>query len=54
MHCYEERLRYTKNMSELNNFNSIVSFLSSYYQDRLAAQEGTDNELKRTNSQRKK
>ena len=28
---YEEELHYSKNKSELNNFNSLISYLSSYY-----------------------
>ena len=35
MRIYEEELRYSKSISDLNNFNSLISFLSSYYQDRL-------------------
>ena len=54
MHIYEEELRFSKNMSELNNFNSIISFLSSYYQDRLAEQEGQEGGVGGVNQQRKK
>jgi len=54
MHIYEEELRFSKNMSELNNFNSIISFLSSYYQDRLAEQDGQDGGAAGIGQQRKK
>ena len=53
MHIYEEELRFSKNMSELNNFNSIISFLSSYYQDRLAEMEGQDGDLRGTTYRKK-
>lgn len=35
MKLYEEELRFSKNKSELNNFNSLISYLSSYYQEQL-------------------
>ena len=35
MKLYEEELRFSKNKSELNNFNSLISYLRSYYQDQL-------------------
>ena len=31
MKLYEEELRFSKNKSELNNFNSLISYLRSYY-----------------------
>lgn len=36
MKLYEEELRFSKNKSELNNFNSLITYLSSYYQEQLS------------------
>ena len=47
MRIYEEELRYSKNISELNNFNSLISFLNSYYQDQLAANETSMSQTKK-------
>jgi len=43
MRIYEEELRYSKNMSELNNFNSLISFLNSYYAEALAASDANSS-----------
>ena len=47
MRIYEEELRYSKNISELNNFNSLISFLNSYYQDQLAANDTSMSQPKK-------
>ena len=35
MKLYEEELRFSKNKSELNNFNSLMDYLRSFYQTEL-------------------
>jgi len=46
MKVYSEELRYSKKKSELNNFNSLISYLSSYYQDKLDQDQGTTQRKK--------
>ena len=50
MKIYEDELRFSKNKSELNNYNSLISFLSSYYQEQLQL----DQDESAATSQRKK
>ena len=35
MKLYEEELVFSKTKSALNNFTSLITFLSSYYHERL-------------------
>ena len=39
MKIYEEELPHCKNISDLNNFTSLIGYLSSFYQEQLRAQE---------------
>ena len=38
MKVYEDELAYAKNQSELNNFNSLINYLRSYFHDKLSSE----------------
>ena len=39
MKVYEDDLAYAKNQSELNNFNSLINYLRSYFHDKLSTED---------------
>ena len=46
MKVYEDELGYAKNQSELNNFNSLISYLRSYFHDKLNTEADKKNQKK--------
>ena len=42
MKTYEDELVYAKNQSDLNNYNSLISYLRSYFHDKLASENDTN------------
>ena len=46
MKVYEDELAYAKNQSELNNFNSLINYLRSYFHDKLSTETEMQNRKK--------
>ena len=46
MKVYEDELNYAKNQSELNNFNSLINYLRSYFHDKLSTELDGQNRKK--------
>lgn len=42
MKLYLDELKFTKSKSDLNDFNSLISYLRSYYNEQLQRQDETD------------
>lgn len=38
MKTYEDELVYAKNQSDLNNYNSLISYLRSYFHEKLSSE----------------